>query len=90
MSGFGWGGERVAVSGGAALVWVRGSVRQQRWNLDQRGGSGWAVATEEQRHHSVVHEFFHVLRFQSGGSRGPEWLLEGSARYVEFVVAGPT
>ena len=35
----------------------------------------------------MVHEFFHVLRFQSGGSRGPEWLLEGSARYVEFVVS---
>lgn len=51
------------------------------------GGAGWEFATEDQRHHSVVHEFFHVLQFQSGGSRGPEWLLEGSARYVEFVVS---
>ena len=51
------------------------------------GGAGWAVGTENARHSSVMHEFFHVLQGQMGESRGPEWLFEGSARYAEFVVA---
>jgi len=69
-----WSGFAVAF-GSADGIWI------------SAGGAGWAVSTEDQRHHSVVHEFFHVVQFQSGGSRGPEWLLEGSARYVEFVVS---
>ncbi len=79
------GGSRAAAeqrwSGFAAAFGDRGSI----WI--SAGGAGWAVGSDNARHSAVVHEYFHVVQFQLGASRGPEWLLEGSARYAEFVIA---
>ena len=53
------------------------------------GSDGWRLGSDEARRSAIIHEYFHVLQLQASGfgGRGPLWLFEGAARYVETVVA---
>lgn len=85
------GGEAVY---GAIFMCSKSDVFSKDWY-----GSGSAA----QRTFALTHEYFHNLQFELGGDRarhcctegdnplallGPQWLVEGSAEYMAFVILG--